>query len=185
MLSPEEPSRWLRAILTLPSLWLVFTLWHQWTLRALRKRNVGEEPAVTRYFGSALSLVVTGTGIMLITTLSLRIWVRLGDHGADLEIERRLAGMAMSAVLIFIGNTMPKILTPLSMLPPDLATRVTTARRFVGTSAVLLGLVTFVAFLIAPVAIAASLLRWALAAGGLALVGAIVWMNVGPLRRDR
>jgi hypothetical protein len=39
-------------------------------------QSVGRRPAVTRYFGYPLSLVVIGAGIMLITTLSLGIWTR-------------------------------------------------------------------------------------------------------------
>lgn len=185
ILSPEEASRWLRNMLILPLLWLGLTLWHYRTLRSVRERKVDDESAVTRYFSSTLSLVIVALGILQIVTLSLTIWVRLGDHGADIEMGRRILGIATGLVWIIFGNTIPKILTPFAMLPPDLAARVTTARRFVGTAAVLLGLATIIAFLLAPLEIAQALFDWALVAGGLALVGAIVWMNLAPQRRNR
>lgn len=185
VLSPEEALRWLRNLLILPLLWLGLTLWHYRTLLSVRRRNVDDESAVTRYFSAALSLVVITLGILQIATLSLTIWARVGDHGADIEIERRILGIAIGCVWVFYGNAIPKILTPFAMLPPDLAARVTTARRFFGTTAVLLGLATILAFLVAPLAIAQALFKWALVAGGLALVGTVVWMNLAPARRNR
>jgi lysylphosphatidylglycerol synthetase-like protein (DUF2156 family) len=185
VLTPEDATRWLRAMLALPSLWLVLTLWRFFTLRSLRKPACDEAAAVTRYFAATLSLVVVGIGIWQVASLSIETWVRLADSGAHPETERRVLGVAAGAVLVFIGNAMPKILTPFSMLPPDLAARVTAARRFVGTSAVLLGSTTILAFLVAPTEIAGELLRWALGASAVAFVGAIVWMNLSPSRRER
>jgi len=185
LLSPEEASQWLRAMLVLPLLWLGLTLWHRWTLRSLRERHVDDEAAVTRYFGSTLSLLIVAFGIWRIAALSLEIWGRTGGQGADVELERRVLGIATGMFLIFIGNALPKILTPFSMLPPDLAARVTTARRFIGTTWFMLGLTTLLAFMVAPLGMAATLSWWTLGAGGGAMVGGIVWMNATPLRRGR
>lgn len=86
-------------------------------------------------------------------------------------------------MFVIVGNALPKILTPLSLLPRQLAELVTAARRFAGTTLVILGLVAALAFLSAPLALAAAFLRWAMAAGLLAILGAIVWMNVAAARR--
>jgi fumarate reductase subunit D len=91
----------------------------------------------------------------------------------------------VSAVFIFVGNALPKILTPLSMLSREQAELVTTARRFIGRVFVVFGLVTALAFLMAPVELAAALLKWATGSCLLTILGAVVWMNVTPTRRKQ
>jgi hypothetical protein len=55
---------------------------------------------------------------------------------------------------------------------------VTVARRFVGTTLVILGLVLALAYLSAPLALATALLQYATGAALLTILGTIVWMNV-------
>lgn len=184
ILSPEEASRWLRAMLILPALWLMLTLWHWSALKSRRRRGIDDESAVMRYFGSAMSLLFVAVGLKLVVMLGLKMWVEIGGHHGDLDVERRIFGLASSAVFVIVGNALPKILTPLSMLPRELAQRVTTARRFVGTVFVILGLLTALAFLSAPLTFAGALLRWASVAGGLTILGAIVWMNLSGSRQN-
>ena len=181
-LRPDEALRWLRAMLTLPALWLLMTLWRLATLRSRRRRGT-DGASVTRYFVSAMTLAFLPLGLVEIVALGLKIWSETGGHRVDLDVERRILGLAVSAVFVIVGNALPKILTPLSMLPRELAERVTAARRFLGTTLVVLGLLTALAFVWAPLALAANSLRWAAAAGLLAFVGAIVWMNVGAAGR--
>ena len=154
MASPERAPRWLLGMLVLPLLWLGAMLWYVWLRRSRPASSPDDERATRRYFVSALTLAAVTIGIWQVAFFGLGIWVRFGDHGADLTFERRILGLASSAVFVVWGNALPKILTPLSILPLHLAERVTSARRFVGTTFVVLGLAMAMAFLMLPVAIA-------------------------------
>jgi len=180
MASPERAPRWLLGILVLPLLWFGATLWYVWLRRSRPACSPDDERATRRYFVSALTLAAVTIGIWQVTLFGLELWVRFGDHGADLTFERRILGLASGAVFVVWGNALPKILTPLSILPLHLAERVTSARRFVGTTFVVLGLAMAMAFLMLPAASAKALAHWAVLGGCLTILGAIVWMNIGP-----
>lgn len=184
ILSPEQALRWFRAMLALPLTWCALTLWYHWLRRSRPASNADDAMAVKRYFLSVMTLVVFTLGIWQITVFGLEIWVRLGDHRVDLGLELRILGLAISAVFVIIGNTMPKILTPLAMLPLHLAERVTSARRFAGTTFVLLGLVLAIGFLVLPIEGARAFVPWAFVGGLLTILGAIIWMNAGPRRLE-
>jgi len=182
LLQPEHAARWLRAMLLLPAVWLGLGLWHRATLRSLRQRGVDDESSVTRYFGSAMAMSVAAVGVFQVVKLGVQIWVEVGSHG-DLDVERRVVGLAGSAVLLVIGNALPKILTPLAMLPRAQAALVTTARRFVGMTMVILGLASALAYLAAPLPAARTVLLGAWLVATVATLGAIVWMNLSAARR--
>ncbi len=182
ILSPEQALRWLRGLLILPLLWFGPTLWNAWR-RSRRGPSEAGETATERYFLSALTLIVLALGIVQATRFGFELWVRLGDHRPNLDGERRVLGLAASAVFIVIGNAVPKILTPLSLLPVHLAERVTSARRFLGRAMVIEGLVLALAFLTLPVGVARTLARWVTVGLLLIVLGAIVWMNAGPTAR--
>jgi hypothetical protein len=181
-LSPEQAQRWLRGMLILPGFWLILVFWHFSTLRSVRRRGIEDESGIRRYFGATMALLFIAVGFRQIVVLGLEIWVALGDRQSSLDVERRILGLASCAVFVFIGNALPKILTPLSMLPRQQAELVTVARRFVGKTFVVLGLATALAFLSAPLDIAAKLLGFAAAVGFLTILGAVVWMNVSAAR---
>jgi len=183
ILKPELALRWLGSMLTLPVLWFGLMLWRIWMRR--RAAIADDHMAIERYFVSALTLVIAGVGIVQIVRLSLDIWFTSGDHRGDLEFGRRILGFVVGVVFIFVGNAMPKILTPLSVLPPDLAHRVTSARRFVGRIFVLLGLAVASAFLLLSFAFAKALVQWGAIGGLLTTLGAIIWMNRGPATREQ
>jgi hypothetical protein len=179
---PAKAWRWLFGMLVLPMVLAGITLWYAWIRRSRRLDD--DEPTGRRYFHAALKLAALAVGIRQITLFGLLIWVRIGDHGADLEIERRILGLATAAVFVVFGNALPKILTPLSILPLHLAERVSRARRFVGTIWVILGVCLTIGFVAAPLTLAKALERWSSIAGMLTIVGAIVWMNAGPVRGE-
>ena len=178
LLRPDEAARWLRAMLMPPVLWLGLTAWHLSILKSLRRRGIEDESAVTRYFDSAMGLVLAVIALPLFVRTGVELWLVAGRGPANPEIARRVLGAGVSLVFIGVGNALPKILTPLSMLPLERAELVTSARRFVGTALVILGLATLFAFVSAPFAVAAAFLRWALVSGLALLLGAVVWMNV-------
>jgi hypothetical protein len=182
MQDPTQALRWLRTMLILPVVCLGMTLWYARTRRSTRPGS--DALASERYFHAALTLCVVGVGIPQIARFGLQIWVRFGDHGADLEFERRIIGLATAAVFVFYGNALPKILTPLSMLPLRLAERVSIARRVVGPIWVVLGVAMTIAFIATPLALAQALQRWSVIAGMLTVLGAIAWMNASPVRGE-
>jgi hypothetical protein len=181
MLSPEQATRWLKTMLSLPLLSLAMTLWYLRTSRS-RAAGIDDQQAIRRYFRAALTLVVVALGVRQIAMGVLEIWVHFGEHGADIEIERRILGLATSAVFLVIGNALPKILTPLAILPLQLAERVTAARRFIGMTWFALGIVMAVAFLFQPLELAKTLERWSILGGLLTMLGAIIRMNLGAGR---
>jgi hypothetical protein len=185
ILSPEQALRWFMAMLSLPLLCLGLSLWYVWKRRSSSAADADDQLAMQRYFHAVLTMIVLAVGIRQIASFGLEIWVRFGDHHADLEFERRILGLATSAMYVIAGNALPKILTPLSMLPLHLAERVTSARRFIGTTLVILGLVLAVAFLLLPLEFAKSLERWTIIGSLLTILGAIVWMNAGPARHEQ
>jgi hypothetical protein len=180
---PGQAQRWLRTMLILPLLLLGLTLWYAWIRRS--PRPAADKLSRLRYFQAALTLSVLAAGIPLITSLGLRIWVRLGTPSAGLELERRILGLASSAVFVVVGNALPKILTPLSILPLPLAERVASARRFVGTVLVILGVAMTIGFIAAPLTYANMLAQSCFIAGVATVLGAIVWMNIGAAGEER
>lgn len=180
---PGQALRWLRSMLILPALLLGLTLWY---LRIGRSPGSPDDTSARRrYFHSAQTLAVLAVGIPLVTSNALELWVRLGHRGASLDVEHRILGLSSAAVFLVVGNALPKILTPLSILPLALAERVTRARRTAGTILVILGVVMTVAFLAMPVPFATALARWCYIGGVTTVLVAIVWMNVGTAREER
>ena len=166
----------------LPLIWLVLATWDLGARASTRRRGIEDAPAIRGYFTSALVLLTLAVGIRQVAELGLHLWVQLGDRGADTTFERRVLGLATSAMFIVVGNHVPKLLTPFSLVPPARAALLATARRFVGTGWVVLGAVTAVGFFCLPLDQAARLQLWGVIAGLLAIVGAVVWMNMAPDR---
>lgn len=179
VLMPAQAFRWARGMLFLPTLWAGMTLWHRRTLRS----RAGDAPEIRAYFDAALRLLFLAGGLELTVHLGLEAWVRLAGR-EDPDIERRVLLLTASAVFIIFGNALPKILTPLSMLSPAAAARVTAARRFIGLVWVMLGSTMALACLATPLTFATVVTRWAAAGCILTILGAIVWMNLGPVGRE-
>jgi hypothetical protein len=183
ILMPEQAFRWLRGMLFLPALWAGLTLWYRAVLRSRQRRGLDDAPGIRAYFDAALRLLVLAGGLELTVHMGLAAWVRLAGR-EDPDIERRVLLLTVSAVFVIFGNALPKILTPLSMLSPEAAARVTAARRFIGLTWVMLGSTMALASLATPLAFAAVVTRWAAVGCILTIPGAIVWMNLGPVGRE-
>lgn len=183
ILSPDRALRWLRGMLLLPAVWLGMTLWYHHVRRSTR--DSGDQMGIRRYFLSALVIGVAFPGAIEVARLGLELWFRIGDHGGDLETGRRILGLVASAVYIGFGNVLPKILTPLAMLAPHRAHRVTRARRVVGRAFVGVGVAAAIGFVWLPLDLAKPLWLWMNLAAMLTILGAIVWMNAGPARVER
>ncbi|MEJ2109619.1 MAG: hypothetical protein P8Z37_06845 [Acidobacteriota bacterium] len=181
---PDAAWKWIRTILGLPVLWGCMTLFKERVLQ-VRGPRLGDE-AVKRYseVGARFFLLVISTvGLVQTISLSLNLATVLGMDAGP-ELPGRIKMFCAGAVFILLGNALPKILTPQSLLPEGGALRIASARRFLGWTWVLIGLaMAFISFLM-PF----DSLRWTgprLGIGGiLAILAAIVWINLGPRKRQ-
>lgn len=179
LLDPGNAMRWLRRMLELPLLWMVFTGWQGWTVRSRARRGFDDEAAVRYYFDSVFIPVIVLVGGVYIVRSCLVIWTTAGN--GDPDSARRLLLLSASAFVILLGNRIPKMVTPLSMLPPGGVVRLEAARRFVGLVWVLLGLTMAVAFLFVPLELAVLLPRCMVGGCMLTVLAAVIWMNAGPV----
>lgn len=178
VLRPDEPVRWLRGILFVPAMWVVMTLYRYLFVRPTRTRDQADEAAIRRYF-EAVMLIVLAEGCLTLVTYALGIWAAVFGP-IDPDASRRIVGFTGGAMFVVVGNMVPKILTPLCLLPPGRAGRQQEARRFFGLVAVILGLTMAAVAIFAPIDLLPVAWRSALVAGGLAVLAAIVWMNAAP-----
>lgn len=177
-LRPDEPIRWLRGMLLVPGAWCALALYRRLVVRSVHDHDGADRAAVSRYFDSAMALVVAA-GCPILVGYGLGIWTRLvGPIGP--EAGRRILAVSVGVMFVVTGNIVPKILTPLVMLPPGRAGRQQQARRFFGLITVLLGLTLTASAVLAPLDVVFAVRRLAMVVGGLAVLAAIVWMNAAP-----
>jgi hypothetical protein len=181
---PDAAWVWIRAMLFLPVIWGCMTLFKRWVLR-IRSPRPGDE-SVRRYSEAAgrfFLLLIAAIGVLQTISLSFKLAAILGFEAGP-EFPGRIKILGVGIVSILIGNALPKILTPQSLLPEGGALRITTARRFVGWTWVLLGLVTALISIFLPFDLVKLAGKWMFIGGMLAILGAIVWINLGPRRRQ-
>ena len=182
VLEPDAAAGWLKSMLVLPVMCAGAWLLSRWILHARAPRP--DDEAVLRYAAQAgrfFLIAISFFGGMQIIELSFAAAESLGA-AANPDLEFRFKGLVGGAMLVVLGNELPKILTPMSLLPGDGATRVSIMRRFVGRAWAITGLVIFAAMLAAPVELAASIRRSMGIVGLSVTVAAILWMNFGPSR---
>jgi len=88
-------------------------------------------------------------GLMVILSLSAKLWTTLGNAGGR-EFSQRALMVILGAFLVFTGNAIPKTLTPLAALRCDEA-RVQAFQRFAGWAWVIAGLAFTVAWFAFPI----------------------------------
>ena len=179
MLAPETGIRSIRGAVMLTTLWGGLRMWQWMRLRSMVRAGVTERNAVKAYGDRAIVWMVGTLGGYMIVGDSLQLWIALGG-AVDPDLRRRFLGLTASAVLFVLGNGLPKILTPLCMLPPGGAARIQTARRNLGLVLVALSVVMAGAFIFGTLEWAIHVRRWSAITSVLALLVAIVWMNVVP-----
>jgi hypothetical protein len=182
-LEPAQALEWARAMVTLPLIWIGAILYRQWVLRIMKRRGQIEDVPVRRYFRTAATLFVLAVGAFQIAKLSLGLAFALG-LAQDPEILRRLLGVVYGVVAVLTGNALPKILTPLSMLPEGGAPRLQAARHFVGRALILLGVLLVVLFSVAPLQMARDMGSWLGFGFVVTVLLTVVWMNLGPRSRE-
>jgi hypothetical protein len=182
-LDPTQAGRWAWAMVLLPALWATMAVYRWWALRVRAPRP--DDEAVLRYAAATTRFLAGFVAVMALVQA-----VALGFDVAgslqvldDRRLETRVLGLMSGAVFVVLGNGLPKILTPVSLLPDGGAARISRMRRFIGRSWVLVGLAIVAIFALAPIEVAGPARRWLFVAGVASMVGGIVWVNVWPDRR--
>lgn len=145
-LQPEAAVAWALAMFLLPIMWGAVTLLLRRQLR--RSKNKAAHSFSVR----SVSYGITFGSLMLLASLGAKLVATLGLID-DTTLSRRATMVISGAVLAFIGNTIPKMLTPLSVLQCD-GTRVQAFQRLSGWTWVLAGLVYATVWIVLPVRLA-------------------------------
>jgi drug/metabolite transporter superfamily protein YnfA len=160
-LSPERAASWVAALVTLAVMALI--LW-------VFTRAAGRDRANHVRHGVGHGIVFAA--LILAVSLSLRLAAALGASD-DRELRQRLTMVILGAFFVFIGNAMPKMLTPLSALGCDGA-RTSALQRLMGWTWVLTGLGFIVPWLVLPADIAQPVSVAILLGGGLTIMTRVV-----------
>ncbi len=137
-LKPEGAVAWAIGMASMPVIWGIVTY-------LLRRRPLAEYGEAERRFFIAS---VASAGLILAGAMGIQLFGAISE--VELELTRRVWGVAVGVFLIVIGNVMPKILTPLAALRCE-AKRAQSLQRFAGWSFLLAGLGYVAAWLILPV----------------------------------
>ncbi|MCZ6894867.1 MAG: hypothetical protein O7H40_12605 [Gammaproteobacteria bacterium] len=136
---PESARSWAIGIAAMPAIWgFVAFLGRRRSIRAY-----GE--AERRFFTG--SVIVAG--LILAATLGIKLIDTLGDFDSD-NLER-VWGVVIGAVLVVMGNVLPKILRPLAAQRCS-ESKTQSIQRFAGWSFVLAGLAYAIVWMVLPVA---------------------------------
>ena len=178
ILQPDKPMRWLLGMLVIPGAWFAVMLYRRIVIRGQGARGPIDRVTVHRYFDSVVLLLLVAS-VPLLVRNGLMIWDRL-DDSLTADLGQRIMGVSAGVMFLIVGNMMPKILTPLAMLPSGRSGRQQQARRYLGLGMVVLGLVLATASVFGPIHLALEARRWAIVACVVATLAAIVWMNLAP-----
>lgn len=140
-----------------------------------RRRPTNE--SARGHAGDTIRSAVVFAGLTMVISLGMKLAFNLGAF-PDGDLSRRAAMVLSGAFLMFIGNAMPKMLTPLSALRCD-AARVQAFQRIGGWTWVLTGLGIAFVWLALPVDLAKPVSVGLILCGMLVIVGQIVrlrWM---------
>jgi len=168
-LRPERAGAWAAALLFMGVVALILLLVPHRSSGAARQ--AADSIAGAAIFG----------GLMMVVAMAGRLATALGAS-ADADLARRASMVVMGGFLVFTGNAMPKMLTPLSAMRCDPA-RSQAVQRFVGWTWVLTGLAYAVPWLVLPLAQAESVSIVAVVVGMLLTLGRVFTAWRGPGQR--
>jgi len=160
-LRPEDASAWASAMFFLPMAWGAGKFLKR--TGALRPNRVDEE---------RLRRAVTGAGLVLAASLGLAVVETLDL--IDIAVSERAMGVVLGAVLVLVGNALPKTLEPVSTLSCDQTKQ--TLHRFAGWTFVLAGLAYAAAWVVLPVESAGVASRLVGAVSVLLVGGRTAWL---------
>jgi len=173
---PERAPAWITAMLVLPVVWGI-----GWLVRRQTVLLEGED--TTRRATVAISTGIIFGGLMILAGLTRSVLAgRLLPAELLSGVEQRIIMVLVGAYLVFTGNTMPKMLVPLSSVQCD-GSRAQAFQRTAGWVWVLSGLVFVVSWLTLPVHIARPVSLTVVFAGIL-IVAALVMRLHRTRRRE-
>jgi len=170
-LVPAKANTWMIGLATMAGIWIVVTAIGM--ARPFAEHSVSER----RY----LLLSVSAAGAIIAAALLKKLVLGLGlDDGM---VTDRAVGIGSGLVLLLLGNTLPKVLSPLAA-KRCAASQVQSIQRFAGWSFVLAGFVCIGAWLIAPIDQAGD---WSMIATATALALVLLryaWAFMAPAARS-
>jgi len=166
-LRPEDAPAWAAGMFFLPTAWAGGRLLKR--MGAIRANNADRE---------RLRRAVTGAGLILAASFGLAVVAALDL--IDIAVSERAMGVVLGAVLVFVGNALPKTLEPVSST--RCAQTKQTLHRFAGWTFVLAGLAYAAAWVILPVESAGIASTLVGAVGVLLVGGRTAWVLL--TRRD-
>ena len=172
-LQRERAVTWMAAIATMAVLALV---WGCLTLVFRRSKDEG----AWRHADASLRSGIAFGALILVCSLAVKLAAALGAID-DPDLSRRTANVIAGAVLVYVGNGLPKMLTPLSVLQCDGA-RAQAFQRFAGWTWVLSGLAFATAWMVLPIGLAKPVSLVVLVSGMVIVVAEVVRMSRGRQR---
>jgi hypothetical protein len=167
IIAPAKAAFWMLAVGTMAGIWLVVAV-------IGRVRPFADQSAAER---GLLTASVIAAGLILAVSLGKAIAALLGFDGGEL-IDRAL-GVGTGAVLLVIGNTIPKVLRPLTAKRCS-PTQVQSIQRFAGWVFALAGLVSIAAWLFRPVAQAPDWMMYAVLSAIVLVALRHAWAFIAP-----
>jgi hypothetical protein len=142
-LEPGRVRSWVTTLVTLAIMAII-----QWVATRVASPVTGrrDRPDHVRRGVAFIGHGIVFAALMLAVSMSLRLAAALGASD-ERTLSQRLTMVILGAFFVFIGNAMPKILTPLSALRCDVA-RASALQRLMGWTWVLTGLAFAVSWLV-------------------------------------
>jgi hypothetical protein len=150
-----------------------------WGCSTLFFRQWMDEDA-RRNAGDSIRHAVAFGGLIMVCSLAVKLATALGAV-ADPDLARRMSNVTVGLLLAYLGNGLPKMLTPLSVLQCD-GTRVQAFQRFAGRTWVLTGIAFATVWLLLPLDLARPLSLVLLACGMVDIVAQIVRLRRAVVR---
>lgn len=138
----------------LPAIWLVATILQRFNISVCAAEQSPAELATGIAMGAFLMTLMMGKNIAEEFAL------------LDIAIAERIVGVTIGVFLMFMGNSIPKVLTPISKMRCDPA-RAQAVQRYAGRVFMLAGLAITIAWIATPIDFASIVM---LAAGGASLI---------------
>jgi hypothetical protein len=166
-LAPERIRSWTAALLVLAVMALILSV-------GLRRAST----AAARQAADSIRGGIIFAALILAVSLSVKLVQAFGAIG-DSDVSLRLTMVIMGVFYMFIGNAMPKMLTPLSVMQCDGA-KAQAFQRFAGWTFVLSGLAFAIAWLMLPSDIALPVSVTLIVAAGLAVTAQVFRLRRVP-----
>jgi hypothetical protein len=160
---PGRAAAWASALLVFGCMTVAYIL-------ALRS---SKRDAAPRSGGEAITNAIVFAGFIMAISLGAKLAATLGAVDPDADLTRRITMAVTGTYLMFMGNALPKTLTPLSALRCDGA-RMQAFQRFSGWTWVLTGGAYAVAWIVLPIDLAKPVSVAIIAGGMLAIVMQLV-----------